>query len=402
MANENDITESGTAGKPGESTAAATRAASERTKSHSNLLPDGVASLLADALKGPATAREASEATASPNAAGDESAATEEVSRNSSETTEAENSPDVESATDTETNTHAEDVPAEIADDVAAWEANGGRLPPKLQSIVDKRIGREVGKVKDLEARATTAEAELERLKGELETERARPQTSTASSALPNAVTTEKDLNALLTTSKRFQADARAYLGGYADDPQAERIKSHLERTGKDENALRRQLDEVNDWIAEEAPQLRERVKAFSTAERQALNVAKEKFAFLDDPKSPDAQLAAEILQIVPELKSRTPAWKLAMGVYALGMREWKRMQATATASTNGNGNGNGHSKAVLPGKAPARTATGGSAPHARVNNPKAAAEEAASEELRQNPTADAVTKALRLSLQAK
>lgn len=300
------------------------------------------------------------------------------------------------------------ELPAEVLSQVKAWEDAGGALPPQLQAIVDKRIGREVGKVKELEAKAQTAEAEVQRLTAELET---RGQRTEGSHGLD-----EKSLTQLVEVSKKFQSDARAFLGGYADDAQTERLTKHMEKAGQDEKGLRRQLDEVNDWLTQDVPALRQRVQAFRHSESQIAPIVSARFPSLEKKDSEENKWAAEVKQLMPELATRTPAHRLALGVYALGKVAWDHLSKASAEGdviealksvlgkhvplpANGNGNGNGHAKFFLPGKAPAKGPTGGRAFIAPRVEGKRGQEEAASEALRNNPTAENVTESLRIAL---
>jgi len=366
--------ESATAGKAGEPTAQREAAAS-RSIDPKNLTPEGVTSLLTSEFALPP---------ATPAVAGEE---VQPATPPGGDETPPADPPETETTENpTPSATPEGELPAAVLQQVEAWEQTGGALPAPLQAILDKRISREVGKVKDLEHRATTAEAEVTRLTGELETRSASRTTGNMD---------EKSLQKLVDASKKFQADARAFLGGYADEDQSKRLEAHMQSAGQDEKALRRQLDEVNDWLTEEVPQVRERIKSFRAQELQVEAAAKQFFPFLDDKTSPDYLKAQEVIQLFPEVKQRTPAWKLALGIYTLGFKEFEKLQAAAKAKTNGNGAKPG----VLPGKAPVKSPTGGSPAAARIANPRAAEEEQASQSLRENPSAENVTNALRMAL---
>ena len=55
---------------------------------------------------------------------------------------------------------------------------------------------------------------------------------------------------------------------------------------------------------------------------------------FMNDPDSPEYASAQAVLKVLPEVK-RLPHWKLTVGVYALGLKEFARRRQ---ALTNGNG----------------------------------------------------------------
>ena len=428
--------ESGNAGKPGETTAAA-GAAQSATVDPKNLTPAGVASLLDSAFAEsagppPAAGQEVQPVaksggdkhtppkgdTAEPQWTADQTAWFElraqavtpaeiaAADAQAPEFSETERAWIERQQSDGSDKSDQSALPPEVLNQVKAWEDTGGALPAALQAIVDKRIGREVGKVKELETRATRAESEVQRLTTELETRTAERGTAAAGAY------DEKSLTALVNASKTFQADARAFLGGYADATQTARLEKHMTATGQDDNALRRQLDEVNDWLTQEVPVLRQRVQAFRQQEAQIAPVMQARFPSLEQKDGEDAKFAAEVLRFVPDLAQRTPAHKLALGMYALGRVAWEHLtkasaegdviealKGVLTAHVPLPTNGNGKGKFFLPGKAPRKTAPAGgafTAPRAEANQ---ARETAASEELRKNPTAENVTESLRIAL---
>lgn len=437
--------ESGNAGKPGESTAAASSAAQSATIDPKNLTPAGVASLLDSAFaEKPESSRQDAgstlpgqevqpggtdktspkEKTAEPQWTADQAAwfdlrakatSPEEIAAADAQAPEFTpeqtawiESQNANSGTAGKLPDTPLELPAEVLSQVQAWEDAGGALPPALQAIVDKRIGREVGKVRELEAKANQAEAEVKRLTDEL---------ATRGDGRPNAGVgglDEKSLNQLVETSKKFQADARAFLGGYADEQQEARLRKHMEASGQDEKALRRQLDEVNDWLSQELPDLRNRVQTFRQTETQIAPIVTARFPSLDKKDTEEAQWAAEVARLVPELSSRTPAHKLALGVYALGKIAWDHLSKasadgdviaalrdvlTRHVPVTANGNGSGKPRFFLPGKPPAKGPTGGRAFVAPRVNGYQAQEQAASEELRRNPTAENVISSLKIAL---
>jgi uncharacterized small protein (DUF1192 family) len=434
MPGENTTLESAPAGKAGETTAAAS-AASARTVDPKNLTPAGVASLLDSAFAEPpetparaagsevppTAAKAGGDKSAEPNWSADQTAwfdlrakasTPEEIAAadaQAPEFSEAQKAWIESQSSEPSDKSDRQTLPAEVLEQVKAWEDAGGALPPPLQTILDKRIGREVGKVKELEQRATTAEAEVTRLTTELETR---------NSERPAAVSgglDEKSLSQMVETSKKFQADARAVFGGYADEQQKTRLEKHMQATGQDENAIRRQLDEVNDWLSEEVPQLRQRVQTFRATEAKIIPIVKARFPSLEQKGGDAAKWAEEVTRLMPELSSRTPAHKLALGVYALGKVAWDHLsQASADGDViealksvlgrhvplPANGHGQGGPRFFLPGKAPAKAPTvGGRAFIAPRVEGRAAQEEALSQKLRDHPTAENVTESLRSAL---
>jgi uncharacterized small protein (DUF1192 family) len=423
--------ESGTAGKPGETTAAASSAA--QSVDPKNLTPAGVTSLLDSAFsETPATPRKPGEGVqpgdpAKGGTGGDKSpkrptepewtadqqawfdlrskaTTDDEIAAADAQAPQftAEQRAWIEAQEGGET-TQAE-LPAEVLAQVQTWEQGGGALPKPLQEIVDKRIGREVGKVKELEQRATKAEAEVERLTAELET-------GAGERGAPGGAFDKKSLNAMVDTCKKFQADARAVLGGYGSQEQRDRLDKHMQTQGMDENEVRRQLDQVNDWLTEEVPQLRKRVENFRAEEAKVIPMVRARFPSLEDKGSEDAKFAGEVAKLMPELKERTPAYRLGQGLYVLGKVAFEHLNK---ASAEGDIvqalrdvlqkhvplplNGNGKGKFFLPGKAPKKAPTGRGFVAPRVDGNRAQ-EEAASAELASNPTAENVIKTLKIAL---
>src|SRR5436190_15625493 len=125
------IQESPIAGKGGEPTAAAPSAASARPVP-SNLTPEGVTSLLNSSFAEPETPP-APTGEEVPPAPGSENVLPlpgEPV------TPEAPESPDAPTPSG---------LPEHLEAEYAQWEQSGGTLPPSLQKLVEKRIGKLVG-----------------------------------------------------------------------------------------------------------------------------------------------------------------------------------------------------------------------------------------------------------------
>jgi hypothetical protein len=244
-------------------------------------------------------------------------------------------------------------------------------------------------------------------LTGELATAQSAP------AAAPANVLDEKTLTGMVDASKRFQADARAYIGGYADEQATARIEKHLETTGLDDKGLRRQLDEVNDWLTGSVPGIRQNLQQFKATEAKVTPIVKARFPTISDPTTPEGKMAAEVAKMMPELKQRSPAHAFSTAVYALGMAAYEHM---AAATPEGDiiaavrdvlkkhvplpaANGAPAKPAALPGKPPAKAPIAGSPVRTPSVPRKDAESENASSKLREAPTAANMEETLKLAL---
>jgi len=297
-----------------------------------------------------------------------------------------------------------EALPEHLNAELKAWEAKGGTLPPSLQKLVDKRIHKIVDERDSHKQRADAAEQQVQELTAQLQS---RP----AAASAPNLMD-EGALEKRVGTVRKFQADARAYIGDYADEAARARIEKHMAEAGLDDKGLRRQLDEINDWLSTSVPQMRQGIQAFKAEKAKVEPIVRSRFPTLSDPKTPEGKLAAEVKAFMPDLASRTPAAEFSTALYVLGMEAWNHLKAAAPdgdviaalRETLKKGvpitaNGAAKRKLFLPGKAPVKPPTSGSpvkAPNARRKDVEA---EQTSASLREAPTAENATAALRNAL---
>lgn len=315
------------------------------------------------------------------------------------------NAPEKETEAEVETTTEAGELPAEVLAQVEAWENAGGALPQALQGIVDGRIKRELGKVKDLETAKTNAEAEVERLKAELEAK--------GTAATPPGTGTEAQLTDRINAARKFLREARPFVGGYATEEQKARMEQFMEKQGLNENSLRQYMDEVGDWLTTDAVAEQQRLQQFKQAEQAAQPFFEKRFPSLLKKDSDAAKVATEILRLTPELKQRTPAHQLVVATYILGKLAADHLlaansegdvveqlrSALAKGAPIGTKTANGK-PAGLPGKAPAKTPTGSPVPATRTSSTgKQAQLDQQSVKLSENPTPDNVTELLRTAL---
>ena len=292
---------------------------------------------------------------------------------------------------------HGGTLPEHLEAELAEWEKTGGTLPASLQKLVEKKIGKVVGEREAQKTRADKAEAEVARLNGELQ-QASQQQRPTAGVGGMD----EKKLSDMVTASEKFRADARAFIGDYADEATAARIQKHMETAGLDDKGLRRQLDEVNDWLTQGAPKVQAQLRTFNETRAKIEPVVKSRFPTIGDVNTPEGKTVAEIGKFLPELTSRSPAAKFSLGVYALGMAAWEHLGA---ASKDGDviaalrtvlkknvplPDANGKTKLFLPGKKPPGAAPRAGSPGASPRGTRKDAQEAeASEKLKSGGTAE-------------
>ena len=411
--------ESPNAGKGGETTAAAGAASSRTSNGHVNLTPVSVASLLSSAFAVPDATRKAAGQEVQPAARADDDETPPAATPPETETPETPETPEVNQTAEGgeqtveggEQKAEATGVlPEHLEAELAQWEAAGGTLPASLQKLVERRIGKVVGEREAAATRATAAEAEATRLAGELAA--VRSQKAEGGTRMP--MDTAEALAAKVAASKKFLKDARPFVGGYANEDQKTRLEALMQQNRIDENGLRQMMDEVSDWLSLEVPQQQQALQQFKQAEAQVAPIMASRFASLAKKDSPEAKVADEILQMFPEIKSRTPAHGLAIGTYVLGKIAAEHLLAASPEGdmvealkglltkyapiplTSANGKVR---PGALPGKVPLRSPVMGSAPApARVNG-RAVELDQASQELRENPTMENVTRSLKIAL---
>jgi len=172
-------------------------------------------------------------------------------------------------------------------------------LDPKLQEILDKRIGKEVGKREKLKAKLQAAEAKAAELETKLaqqpvEVEKEVPVSVTANVPLPEIGSLEQ----LHTYKDNLQNDIiEAEMLLYSDFP-AEGRQTKWGHVTKE--MLIASLTEAKK-IERTAIPAREK---FLTTRAQSAQTAQEKFPFLKDPKHPGYQMAKQALKDNPVLRS--------------------------------------------------------------------------------------------------
>ena len=143
----------------------------------------------------------------------------------------------------------------------------------------------------------------------------------------PSSLVDEKQLAAIDRTSAKFLTEAENFLDGAATDEERTRIEKYMASERLDERGLKRRIREVNEFRLQQLPQQRQALQTFRAHEQAAAPVAKTYFGKLDDKASPEYAEAREVLQLIPELTSRTPAHRIATGTYVLGLKALRILQ---------------------------------------------------------------------------
>lgn len=410
MADKIITTASGTVGKPGETTTAAPDAASARPDRQTPFTPEGIDALLSAALQEPAdpNAGPAGEEVR-PAGEGEGGAVLTEEQKQEQEQAELERltakaeaeGKTVEEIQAEEAEAAADEpsaLPEHLEAELQQWEENGGQLPPSLQTLFNKRVGKAMKERDDSKAEADAARTEAESLRAELDEAKA----SGRAPANPTGGLNPETLDQSVSVAKRLVADVRALVGNYATEEQQARLEKYGKAMNLDQAGLQRSADEWSEWLRDEVPQLRQSVAAFKGAEIEGEKQAKEFFPTLFDKTSKDYALGQEVLQLVPELKQRSPAWRLAQGIYVLGMREFEKLKA-AKAGKPVNGKPAAAVPKIagaLPGKAPVKSPVAGAPPaRPRTSTGREQQEEAASRQLKENPTGENAIAALASAL---
>ena len=322
------------------------------------------------------------------------------------ETPQAEPAEDAEPAVEAE-DSGTEEMPAELQSAIEQWESKGGgELPAVLQKLVDRRISREVGKTKAEKERAEALAAEAEQLRGEVEQLRNDPQRQ----GPPPTVADERALSNTQKAARTFVNDVENFLDGSATDEERTRVERHMQANGLDESKLKRLMRDTKNWLTDEYPQELQKVRTFKQQETALEPVVKKFFPRLDDKAAPEYQIAQQVLRDYPEVRSRTPAHRAAVGIYVLGKTVFDHLQAADTPDMVSKVK-ELLSAVKLPGtlgtttapatvkKAPPKPPTGAAAPVRTPGQPKR--EEVARESFHKAPTRENVTELLKAGLRS-
>nr|WP_294577570.1 hypothetical protein [uncultured Rhodopila sp.] len=389
--------ESGKAGKPGESTA--TERSSQSAPKADVLTSEGVTSLLMSGLAEEPAEGDEAQPKAEDNDDTEErkpEAATEANEEAGEEQEpEAEKTPEGEEREAGEAGEETPELPAALEQAISEWEESGkGELPPALQGLVERRIGKLTGQREEERRAREAAEAQVRQLTDEVTQLRQDPRRAAAAAGSP--VTDPKALEELAHSAESLVADAENVLDGTASEEETQRIQRFMESEHLDQAGLKRRVRELNKWLTGEVPKQKQAIQQFRAAEAQAAPIAKKFFPWLDQKDSPEYGMAQEVLGLMPELRTRTPAHRVALGVYVLGLKEFQKLQ-TAGAGKPG---ANGH---AANGKRPGVSKVAPKSPVAGAASPRAARrggeEDAARQDFERAPSRDSVEKLLRMGL---
>lgn len=217
-------------------------------------------------------------------------------------------------------------LPEALQSELAAWEETGGALPAALQAVVGKRIGKLTGARDAEKLRADQAEAKLAAVTAEAEALRADP--NRPATAVPVTVLDERVVTQYAATAQKMAAEIESYLDDSATDEERERVEKFMSSRGLDAKGLKRELRQTNQFLTQELPELKKQVQTFKQQEQTFEPVAKARFPWLDDKARPEYAKAQEMLGIMPELRQRTPAHKIALGANVLGLKVLEALNA--------------------------------------------------------------------------
>jgi hypothetical protein len=358
-----DIRESGGTGKPGETTVEVDGGASDGGESEAKVI---TSSEVARLLRG-------SFGETSGEAEGNE--VQPEGETGATETPAGEETPTGE-------------LPQGLQAELEAWESKGGgTLPTSLQALVDKRIGKLTGEREEHKAAREKAETKVAELEQKLQ------QQPASSGPVKGGISTEKELDEAERNGRGFVNDVENYLDESATEEERGRVERHMERTGKDLKALKREAREINQFLASSLPAERQALKEFRAVESQSRAMAEKLFPFLKDKASSQYAFTREVLDLFPDLDRRTPGHLMALGTWALGRQAVEKM---LTEQAKGNGGGARPGISRVPPKSPAG---GGAAPPARRTAPQEAEEAAARQQFEAKPNRETVAELLKLGL---
>lgn len=276
-----------------------------------------------------------------------------------------------------------EEVPEALATAIEEWEAaGGGELPAALQGLVEKRINKIVGERETEKTARAAAEAKVVELEAALEKGPIAPAPNVGMGL------DEKGLTKLEGTVRQLLNDAENYLDDSATPEEKGRVEEYMESQRLDAKGLKRQVRELGGWL-QGVPGERARIQQFQAEEAKLEPEVKGLFPWLDNKAAPEYRQAQEVLQLLPELRQRTPAHRVALGVYVLGLKELAKLKAAKQGQP---------AKASVPAKVPPKTPAGGAATGRAVNG-KQKSEETARQALEQAPTRANVTALLKQSL---
>lgn len=395
MKTETEKNESGAAGKPGESTAAKTEKVTLSAAGMESLLKSEFGADDAAPEKGKAEKPETKSEEAQEIPATEEKEEGAEADDNKAEevkTDEAADDQGEEAKTDDEPEAKAEaeeesELPEALKTELEAWEEKGGALPKGLQALVDKRIGKLTGARDTEKTRADQAEARVKIVEAEAATLRNDP--NRPAHMTPAPVLDEAMLGKMATTAKAFVSEVENYLDDTATDEERTRVERFMASERLDAKGLKRRVRDTETWLAQELPEQRKNAVTFRQQEAATEPVVKAQMPWLDDKASPEYGRAQQVLALMPEIRGRTPAHRVAVGTYVLGLKVMDHLAAAGVKTDSGaalekalkaafpvGAKAAPVAKTKVPPKTPAGDNAGGSASRARVGKDENARQE--------------------------
>lgn len=227
---------------------------------------------------------------------------------------------------------------AESADEESeAEEGEGeGEQPVPLPDGVRKRLAKLTGQKKELRAELDRLKAELEELRGRAEPgpdAEAAPEAAPAPSVVRASgldhVAADR-IDAYEAEAESIKADLDDYVDGAADEATSRRVQKFLESVGvpadADGAALKRVRRQVERHLTREIPARRQ----FLAEEAKYDPLIRKLVPWVADRRDPRYAQAQQVLSVVPELRGRSPAWRLAAAAYVLGMEQIRALQQDA------------------------------------------------------------------------
>lgn len=257
-------------------------------------------------------------------------------------------------------------LPVELQNALETWEREGGgELPPVLQALVAKRIGKITDQRETEKGLREAAETKVRELEAEVTQLRAtggEPQ-SIGIMGVPDEKTLRQDEQVL----QKFVDEAQAYLDDAATDSERTNIEKYMEGQGLDAPKLRRQVREAERALRA-IPAKRQQLTEYRKIEAGVEPEVKKYFPWMDNKTDPNYQKAQEVLKSIPDLRARTASHRLVLGIYVLGWNEFEKLRGK---------NGPAAPAPARPKpKPPVKVPAGGSAaPAAARGTPDAAAE---------------------------
>lgn len=190
------------------------------------------------------------------------------------------------------------------------------KLPPEVQAAVDKRIGKEVAKTKDLRAKLDTALAKISVLESKLETGAGQSESQSGIFGRDLLALSDEELDEHETNLLKLRRWARKYAATGYEGKEGEASFTAAE--------IQDRLDLVEEVLEEKLP----KAKAVIEKRKAADERARKAFPALFDATSADSVQADALLKKVPELR-RVPEYRILIGAMLEGFKALKKKGAT-------------------------------------------------------------------------